>query len=189
MPWWLNPSVYQQLPAYQNPEVYYFLLKVLATGAFARMLWQRGLRGRWLFAGTWNFFFGLFLVFMLSMHSLVIAGLRVFDRPEGIPFTYDFYFFSLLLLGAVLIAQGVWCLRAATALPGGDSRAWSESVRASLIVLAIAVALIPIQFFGLVLTVFSLVQLGGLGSVRRAMVKAPAALTNSRELANGVAVP
>ena len=126
---------------------------------------------------------------MLSMHSLVIAGLRAFGRPEGISFTYDFYFFSLLLLGAVLIAQGVCCLRGATALPRGDFRAWSESVRASLVVLAIAVALIPIQFFGLVLTVFSLIQMGGLGLVRRAMAKAPAASTDSRELANAVAVP
>ena len=41
MPWFLNPSVYQKLPVYQNPELYLFIAKVASAVIFAALLWRR----------------------------------------------------------------------------------------------------------------------------------------------------
>ncbi len=66
----------------------------------------------------------------------------------------------MILLGAVLFLEGVRSLRAAFLLKNGDDESGvREAQRASWTVLAISVPLIPIQFFGIVLTVFSLLNL------------------------------
>lgn len=160
MPWFLNPSAYQGLPVYQNPELYLFIIKLLATAAFAVAMRRRGARGRRLVAGTWVFFYGLFLAVMLSAHSLVILGLRLFERPAGAPFVYDFKLYSLLLVGAAFITQGVRYVRAAGRLAAAaDGAARREALRASYVVLALAVPMIPIQFFGAVLTAGGVVSI------------------------------
>lgn len=158
MPWFLNPSAYRDLPVYQNPEFYLFLVKLLATALFAAAMWRRGVRGRRLVASAWVFFFGLFLTVMLSTHSLVILGLRLFERPAGAPFVYDFHLYALLLVGAVFIAQGLRCLRAAARLTDADGGGRREALRASCVVLCLAAPMIPIQFFGVVLSAASIVS-------------------------------
>ena len=135
MPWFLNPSAYRGLPVYQNPEFYLFALKVLAAAVFAAAMWRRGARGRQLAAGTWVFFYGLFLAAMLSMHSVVILGLRLFERPAGAPFVYDFNLYALLLVGAAFISQGVRYVRAAPRLCAADVGGRREALRASCCVL------------------------------------------------------
>jgi hypothetical protein len=165
MPWFLNPSVYHNLPAYQNPELYLFILKLVVTASFAGAMWRRGARGRRLLAGTWVFFYGLFLAVMLSAHSLVILGLRLFERPAGAPFAYDFHLYALLLVGAVFISQGVRFMRAAPRLCAQTGGGRREALRASLVVLGLAVPLIPLQFFGAVLTVGSLVSVAAVISL------------------------
>lgn len=168
MPWFLNPSVYHGLPVYQNPEFYLFIIKLLATAVFAVAMRRRGARGRRLLASTWVFFYGLFLAVMLSMHSVVILGLRLFERPAGDPFVYDFKLYSLLLVGAAFITQGVRYMRAAGRLAASDGAAKREALRASYVVLALAVPMIPIQFFGTVLTA------GGVVSIMALILLAPA---------------
>jgi hypothetical protein len=160
MPWFLNPSVYGHLPLHQNPELYYFVVKLLATALFARGLARRGIRGRALLSATWTFFFGLFVAVMLGLHAGVILGLRLFERAPGTAFTYDFRLFSLLLLAGVLVPQGVRCLRAAGGLARRERAAWSQAFRSTCIVLAVALALVPLQFFGIVLAVLSAASLG-----------------------------
>lgn len=168
MPWFLNPSAYRDLPVYQNPELYLFVFKLLAAAVFAVAMWRRGARGRRLLAGTWVFFYGLFLALMLSMHSAVILGLRLFERPAGAPFVYDFKLYSLLLVGAVFITQGVRYLRAAARLAAGDGAAKRAALRASCVVLALAAPMIPVQFFGIVLTA------GGVVSIMALLLLTPA---------------
>ncbi|HEX2191254.1 MAG TPA: hypothetical protein VHG51_20255 [Longimicrobiaceae bacterium] len=159
MPWFLNPRVYELLPLHLNPELYYVVLKLLATGLFARGLVRQGVRGRALASATWSFFFGLFVAVMLSLHALVVLGLRVFERAPGAPFVYDFRLFSLLLLAGVLVPQGVRCLRAAPGLARGEGAAWRDALRATCVVAAVGLALVPLQFFGLVLTAMGAVSL------------------------------
>ena len=162
MPWFLNPNIYHKLPVYQNPELYLFIFKLVATAVFAGLLWKRGFGARQLIGTTYLFFYGTFITVMLFMHNAVILGLRVFDRPDTSAAAYDFHVFSLVFLGSFLIFQGVRALRAAVMLKNGDETASREARRATYFVLAVAVPLIPIQFFGMILTLFSLLNLGAI---------------------------
>ena len=158
MPWYLNPRIYENLPVYQNPELYLFIAKLVATAIFALWLRKRGVSGKRLVATTWIFFYGTFITVMLFMHNFVILGLRIFGRPAGTDFSYDFYLYSLILLGSVLFLQGVRSIQAALLIRVESETGSREALRATWIVLAVAVPLIPIQFFGIVLTVLSLLN-------------------------------
>jgi hypothetical protein len=162
MPWFLNPRIYENLPAYQNPELYLFIFKVAATAIFALLLRKQGMSLRRLWAIAFVFFYGVFLTVMLFAHNFVILGLRIFEPSAKGYFTYDFHLYSLILLGAVIFLQGVRTLRAALLLKAGDDNGIRAARRASWIVLAVAVPLIPIQFFGIVLTIFSLLNLAAI---------------------------
>lgn len=159
MPWFLNPTIYGSLPVYQNPEFYLFIVKLAATAIFAFLLWKQGFSRRQLLAITYIFFYGTFMTVMLFMHNIVILGLRIFERSANDNFSYDFRLYSLVLLGTILFLQGIRSLRSALLLKAGDESGIREAQRATLIVLAVAIPLIPIQFFGTVLTVFSLLNL------------------------------
>jgi hypothetical protein len=102
MPWFLNPRIYENLPIYQNPEVYLFIAKLAATVIFALLLRKRGIRGKRQLAITWIFFYGTFVTVMLFMHNFVILGLRIFGGTANTDFSYDFHLYSLILLGSVL---------------------------------------------------------------------------------------
>jgi hypothetical protein len=162
MPWFLNPNIYNKLPVYQNPELYLFIFKLAVTIVFAVSLRKRGMSVGRLLGTTCIFFYGTFITVMLFMHNAVILGLHLFERPNGEIPAYSFHHYSLLLLGTVLIVQGIRSLRAALRLRSGAENAHREALRATLIVLALAVPLIPIQFFGTVLTVFSLLNLAAI---------------------------
>lgn len=161
MPWFLNPNIYHKLPVYQNPELYLFIFKLAATAIFAALLWKSGASLKRLIGTTYLFFYGTFITVMLLMHNTVIVGLRIFERPNDAA-GYDFHLYSLVFLGSFLIFQGVRALRAAVMLKNGDENAARNARRATYLVLAVAVPLIPIQFFGMVLTVLSLLNLGAI---------------------------
>ncbi len=83
MPWFLNPSIYNNLPVYQNPEVYLFIFKLAATAIFAFLLWKQCVGKRQIIAITYIFFYGTFMTVMLLMHNLVILGLYLFERNDN----------------------------------------------------------------------------------------------------------
>jgi hypothetical protein len=158
MPWYLNPNIYNKLPVYQNPELYLFIFKLAATAIFAFYLWKQGVSRRRLMAITYIFFYGAFMTVMLFMHNTVILGLRIFEQTSD-NFTYDFHLYSLILLGSILFLQGISLLRSALVLKAEDENGRGQALRANWIILAVTIPLIPIQFFGIVLTVFSLLNL------------------------------
>jgi hypothetical protein len=160
MPWFLNPNVYNNLPVYQNPETYLFIFKLTITAIFTFLLWKQGKSKRHLIGITYIFFYGTFITVMLFMHNFVILGLRIFEPTYDKYLTYDFHLYSLILLGSLLFLQGIRSLQAALLLKEGDEKGFPKARRATLFVLAVSVPLIPIQFFGIVLTVISLLNLG-----------------------------
>jgi hypothetical protein len=160
MPWFLNPRIYENLPVYQNPELYLFIFKLAVTAIFAFSLWKQGISKRQLLAMSYIFFYGIFITVMLFMHNLVILGLHLFEASNNN--SYNFHLYSLILLGTILFLQGVRSLRGVLLLKAGDENGIRESLRATWIVLAVAIPLIPIQFFGTVLTVFSLLNLAAI---------------------------
>ena len=159
MPWFLNPNIYNNLPVYQNPESYLFILKLAVTAIFAFLLWKQGTSKLHLIGITYIFFYGTFITVMLFMHNFVILGLRIFEPTYNKYLSYDFHLYSMVLLGSILILQGIRSLQAALLLKEGDEKGFRKARRATLIVLAVAVPLIPVQFFGIVLTVISLLNL------------------------------
>ena len=160
MPWFLNPNIYHKLPLYQNPELYLFIFKLAVTAVFAALLWKQGTNIKRLIGATYVFFYGTFITVMLFMHNLVILGLKIFgDSTKDQQPAYDFHLYSLILLGSVLIYQGIRSLRAAWMMKTGNENGAREALRATWVVLALAVPLIPIQFFGMILTLISLLNL------------------------------
>ncbi len=157
MPWYLNPRIYENLPLYQNPEFYLFIFKIALTAIFAFILWKQGISKKQLLAISYVFFYGIFLSVMLFMHNFVILGMHIFEQNKN--YSYNFHLYSLILLGTILFIQGIRSLRAALLLKAGVENGIRESLRATWIVLAVSIPLIPIQFFGIVLTVFSLLNL------------------------------
>lgn len=160
MPWFLNPNIYNNLPVYQNPELYLFIFKLIATGIFALLLWKQGASKQHLLGVSYLFFYGIFITVMLFMHNIVILGLRIFEPTYDKYLSFDFHLYSLILLGTILFIQGIRSLQAALLIKEGDKKGFRKARRATLIVLAVAVPLIPIQFFGIVLTVISVLNLG-----------------------------
>ncbi len=115
------------------------LLIIAGTSASAVLLWRRSIRGRGLFAGVWLSFYGIVLTAMMLAHSAEILYRSMAGRAvvsDTAP-TYNFRVYSLHLLGALLIAAGVVCLRAAPGLSRGSVESRRTAVRASIVVLAI----------------------------------------------------
>jgi lysylphosphatidylglycerol synthetase-like protein (DUF2156 family) len=60
-------------------------------------------------------------------------------------FTYDFYFVSLLLVGALLVIPGALCLLRAIGLARRRRGAWNGAMRATLVLAAVNGALMPVH--------------------------------------------
>ena len=167
---------------YIDPIV--MVLLALGLVACATGAWRLGARGhRWV-ATFFAAFYGLTLVVMLSAHSadvLYNAALR--NRAmDGSVFGYNWRTYSLLLFGALLIRQGVLCLRAAPRVARGEAAARGDVLRAAGVVLALVLPLIPIHaFFGYLISGASALTLlvVALGASDASASLAPATLAPS----------
>jgi len=135
------------------PYVDQIVLASLVASLIASLVWQwrRGLRGRRYLAGVFGLFYGLTLVVMLGLHCVDVTWgvTHHITSMTGKPMTYDWRTYSLLLFGAVLIVQGVGCVRAAARMGPADPAARVEVLRRAALVLAIVLPIIPIHaFFG-----------------------------------------
>jgi len=70
-------------------------------------------------------------------------------------FAYDFRFYSLLLVGLLILLPGFLCLRHARGLTQGEASAYRQARRATLWLLAVNLPLIPIQGFAVLLSAFA----------------------------------
>jgi hypothetical protein len=114
---------------------------------------------------------GLENVLLGSAHLAAVIGRALAGKgTRGAPtFHYDFSFYSLVLLGALLAAAGLVCLTAVKGLTRGDLPAWRRAFGASAFLLAINAPLAPIQSFAYVLGGLALANLAGLTASRRAV--------------------
>ena len=131
---------------------------------------RRGARGRQFAGATLLGFSGATLTTMLAAHNAEIVYRLLGNPLDGMPpLKYDFRSYSLLLLGALLMVQGISVFRAAAAVSRGDAAAHRVAVRAGLVVLAVGAPIIPIHlFFGPITTVLALLALGGSALARPA---------------------
>jgi len=129
---------------------------------------RSGARGRRFAGATLLGFSAAALTTMLAAHQAEVVY-RLLGNPLDTmpPLKYDFRSYSLLLLGVLLMVQGVKIFRAAAAVSRGDAVARRLAVRAGLVVLAIGAPIIPINvFFGPITTVLALLALGGAALAR-----------------------
>jgi hypothetical protein len=151
-----------------HPEFLALPLKPAAVAGFVVRARGAGARGRVLAVAGWSFWTGMVITVMLTLHCVQITWMAfsgVYTSRTG--FTCDFRYYSLMLLAAVLLPQGVRMLKCARALARREEESRRGLTRASLVVTAAALPLIPIQMFGGVLSAFCLVNLLGLYFARR----------------------
>ena len=159
------------------------VLGLVGCAAFA---WRSGARRGRLAALFFAAFYGWTLVVMLAAHCADVTYATVLHNPsigDRQPMTYGWRTYSLLLFGALLIRQGLLCLRAARDMARGDDGARADVLRAAAVVLALVLPLIPIHaFFGWLIsgaTALTLLVVG-LSGRRVATTRAP-------ELASSIA--
>jgi hypothetical protein len=148
------------------------LLSVIAgsTLVAAVRFRRRGARGRRFAGATLLGFSGATLTTMLAAHTAEIVYRLLGNPLDGMPpLKYDFRSYALLLLGVLLMVQGVEVFRAAVAVSRGDETGGRDAMRAGFVVLAIGAPIIPIHlFFGPITTALALLTLGGAALARSA---------------------
>lgn len=134
---------------------------LVATVWWIVRLRRRGLRGGRLAAASGMAFLGLVLVVTMVAHSIdVLSRLLIGTGYDGAAFAYGFRTYSLLLLGAVLIACGTWLLRLSLLVAASPLDGRRRAVLAVLTVLALVIPLVPIQgFFAIPLSAIAAVAL------------------------------
>jgi hypothetical protein len=71
---------------------------------------------------------------------------------QGAPdFSYNFRFYSLVMLGILLAVPGILCLRSASGLTKGEPAAWKNALWSSIVLMVVNGPLIPIQRFAILL--------------------------------------
>jgi hypothetical protein len=101
--------------------------------------------------GAIDLFCGLVTVGLMALHLAAVVGRAISGKGFGgqARFAYDFRFYSLLLLAAVIIIPGLVFVVHARRLTDGDAKAWKRALWASGALLFINVPLVPIQAFAL----------------------------------------
>jgi hypothetical protein len=94
-------------------------------------------------------FAGCILGALATMHAATIVSLRVAAWQSGGSFGYDFRFYSLMLLAAVLVAAGVALVRHAPGLSRGEPEARQRTLVTLVTLVAVNAPLAPLQAFAI----------------------------------------
>ena len=166
------------------PDLAALLLLLLGTAISAALLWRKNIRGWSFFSMAWLAFYGLVLSSLMLGHCTEILYQTVARgmAHEGTSWTYDFRFYSLELLGALLIWCGIRYLWAAMRLSRGEVAGLRIALGNTLVVLAIVAPLIPIQtFFAVPLTAFGVLTLFILKLIKPRYISGPVGVAKGRE--------
>ena len=98
-----------------------------------------------------------------TAHIVAIVG-----RAVGGDFTYDFRFYSLCVLGLLLVVPGLLCARHVRGLARGTRAAWNAALWSSVVLLAVTGPLVPLQNFAIPLAALSLANIAALVLTRSA---------------------
>jgi hypothetical protein len=101
--------------------------------------------------GAIDLFCGLVILVLMALHLAAVIGRAVSGQGFGgeLRFAYDFRFYSMLLLGVVIIVPGLVFVMAARRLTEGDAGAWTRALWACGVLLLINIPLVQIQAFAL----------------------------------------
>jgi len=127
--------------------------------------------------GAIDLFCGLVIVALMSLHLAAVIGRAFSGQGFGgeARFAYDFRFYSLLLLGVVIIIPGLIFVMHARRLTEGDAGAWKRALWASGVLLLINIPLVQIQAFAPDPTLLAMINLVSLWAGRKQFRAAHAA--------------
>jgi hypothetical protein len=119
-----------------------------------------------LLIAVYGYFAGA-LVGMLGLAHLVAVAIASINRGRQHQFVYSFHFYSLILLGVLLIAAGLMAAIESVRLGRGHRGAWRASLSVWTAILAINVPLVSLQGFAVLFSVLAGLELLFLGGLRR----------------------
>lgn len=114
---------------------------------------------------VYGYFVGA-LIGTLGMAHLVAVVIVAIHRGHQHQFIYSFRFYSLTLLGVLLIALGLMAANEAR-LARGQRAAWRASLLVWTAIVAINLPLVSLQGFAVLFSVLAALELLLLGSMRR----------------------
>jgi hypothetical protein len=119
--------------------------------------------------GAIDLFCGLVTLGLMALHLAAVVGRAIAGKGFGgeARFTYDFRFYSLLLLAVVIIIPGLVFVMHARRLTEGDATAWRRALWASGALLLINVPLVHIQAFALEPALLATINLVSLWAGRK----------------------
>lgn len=152
-----------------NPELFVLLAAVVGIVIFILDGWRRKVPAGLIVVGTLALVCGLMNFALAGLHAGAVIGRALRGRGTGGAevFTYDFRFYSLVLLGVVIAIPGFLCLVSARGITKGSAQAWKKAVWSSVALLAVNVPLMPLQGFAVGLACIALVNLIGLTASRK----------------------
>jgi hypothetical protein len=166
-------TITSQLPATREVRLLGLLLDCVPLGGVVAATVIAGMRFRRvpsplsrLLISLYGYFAGA-VVGTLGVAHLVAVMIGAVERARQHRFEYDFRFYSLVLLGMLLIATGLWASIEAARLTRGDRAAWRASLAVWTTVLAINAPLIPLQRFAILFSSLAALALLLLAGMRR----------------------
>ena len=120
-----------------------------------------------LLIAVYGYFAGA-LVGTLGLTHLVAVVTVSIDRARQHQFVYSFHFYSLVLLGTLLIAAGLMAAIESVRLARGHRAAWRASLSVWTAILAINLPLVSLQGFAVLFSALAALELLLLGCLRRA---------------------
>lgn len=153
-----------------NPIIVVMMAALIVTFTFSYYARHKGSSMPLAIASGVNFFCGLVVSFLISIHTSVIL-VFAFAGKSGETgedaFTYNFRFYSLMLLGGMVLTLGLFCLRSARQISRGNISGWNRALRASIILILVCAPLIPLQFFAAIFAGSAILNVIGLILIRK----------------------
>ena len=137
-----------------------------ATTAFIISLRRKSAAPRRLLLAACGFFCGL-LIAALGVAHLAGVFHASLDRACQGRFVYGFHFYSLVLLGTLLVAGGIAAAGQASKLALGERAAWRASLVVWAALLFINLPLVPLQDFAALFSALAALYLMVLYAARR----------------------
>lgn len=151
-----------------EPELVLLIGAIVATIGFVATARRRRVPLVFVAVAAINLFCGAMIAALGTAHLAAVVGRALAGKGSGPggTFVYDFRFYSLMLLGVLLVAAGVTCLSSVRRLIRGDGGGRRVAVSATVVLLALNVPLMPIQGFAVGFSAFALVNLAALWLTR-----------------------
>jgi hypothetical protein len=115
---------------------------------------------------AYGYFAGALIGALGVAHLVAVLGASL-DRAGRHQFVYSFRFYSLVLLGVLLIVTGLMAATQAAHLARGHRATWRASLSVWTVILAINLPLVPLQGFAVGFSVLAVLELLFLGGMRR----------------------